>query len=391
VQSFGRLAKAPLACALCATVLACGTSNNGSAGNGSGSGSGGSSGSSGGSGSGSSSGSVTGADCPAGVIGHCDSSVSYTPPVPGYTLALAEEFNTAIPDIDQDPNWAWSDGGLNEGDVRFVKNRIAIPGDGNMYITAAMPSTLPGITDATPPAMSYAENASLASKPWLSGELRTKYNNYRYGWYEARFKPPPATTTSPTSVAANYISTLFVFRTPRLLDWREIDVELTADGANSPGLMGLGTNMYYRDNNGSNGYDSNYAQVANVAFPSGASSPADTTDFHVYAFNWTPTYVEWFVDGKSARKAMPTAMVPIPDKATKLIMNLWLFAGTGFGGGNDSMDMGALTATYDYVRFYKSNAETTYPCSPTPSCVQAADIIESKNNPDDGVPDNPAM
>jgi hypothetical protein len=382
-------------------MLACGASNGGNAasssgssssgGSSSGSGSGGSSSSSGAGSSSSSSGGSTGVNCPPGVLGHCDPSVSYTPPVAGYTLALAEEFNSPIADIDRDPNWAWSDGGLAEGDVRFVKNRISVPGDGYLYITAAKPNTLPGITDSTPPAMSYAENGNVAAKPWLSGELRTKYNNYRYGWYEARFKPPPATTTNPASVAANYISTLFVFRTPRLLDWREIDVELTADGANSPGLVGIGTNMYYRNNNGNNGYDSGYAQDANVAFPTGAASPADTTDFHVYALHWTPTYVEWFVDGHSARKAMPTAMVPIPDKATKLIMNLWLFAGTGFGGGNDSADMGTLTATYDYVRYYRSNLETTYPCSPTPSCVQAADIIESKNNPDDGVPDNPAM
>jgi hypothetical protein len=31
-----------------------------------------------------------------------------------------------------------------------------------------------------------------------------------------------------------------------------------------------------------------------------------------------------------------------------------------------------------------------YPCSPTPSCIKASDCINSKNNPDDHVPNNAA-
>ena len=35
-----------------------------------------------------------------------------------------EEFNSPI-DLDSDPIWTWSDGGLYEGAVRFVKEQIS--------------------------------------------------------------------------------------------------------------------------------------------------------------------------------------------------------------------------------------------------------------------------
>jgi hypothetical protein len=44
-----------------------------------------------------------------------------------------------------------------------------------------------------------------------------------------------------------------------------------------------------------------------------------------------------------------------------------------------------MRAEYDYIRFYKSVADTTYPCAPTPMCVTHDDNIRSKNNPNDGV------
>ena len=45
-----------------------------------------------------------------------------------------EEFNAPL-DLDTDPIWTWSDGGLYEGDVRFVKEQISFS-DGKMKITA---------------------------------------------------------------------------------------------------------------------------------------------------------------------------------------------------------------------------------------------------------------
>jgi beta-glucanase (GH16 family) len=286
---------------------------------------------------------------------------------------LAEEFEQPI-DLDNDPNWTWSDGGLSEGRVRFVQNQITFQG-GNMLITAA--------TIAQPTSMSYAENSTIGPMAISSGEFRTKYNNYRYGWYEARYKPPTS--------SGNFISTMFVFRTPKTIAWREIDNELTANGLNI-----LGTNVYWQNNGGN--YSCAFADQLDVTI--GVANVQ--SDFHVYAFEWAPTYIKWYVDDMThpVRTKTPTEVVnncpgsmntvAIPELSAKILMNLWIFAASnGYGGADPSKNVYPMTATYDYFRFYKAAmGESTYPCSPTPGCIAHSDIIMSKNNPDDGVPYN---
>jgi beta-glucanase (GH16 family) len=225
--------------------------------------------------------------------------------------------------------------------------------------------------------MSYAENGTVGMKPQISGEFRTKYNNYRYGWYEARYKAPPSTE-------GNYIASLVVFRTPKTISWREIDVELTPD---LPAM--LGTNVYWENITGTMGmgYLPQYADVGSDPLPAIADH---SQKFHVYAVEWMPTYIKWWVDGQLVRTKDAThgnnPNVTIPEKSTKILMNLWVFGRMGgFGGKDPSTNAYPMRAEYDYIRFYKSVADTTYPCAPTPMCVTHDDNIRSKNNPNDGV------
>jgi endo-1,3-1,4-beta-glycanase ExoK len=309
----------------------------------------------------------------AGVIGHPDPCINY-PTRPGYDLYLAEEFEQPI-DLDNDPNWTWSDGAIDQGQVRFIESQITFAG-GNMLTTTEK--------TAQPTSMSYAENTTIGPKPLSSGEFRTKYNNYRYGWYEARYKPPTDTT-------GNFISTLFAFRTPKTIAWREIDNELTANG-----LDILGTNVYWQNNAGN--YVCNYADQLDVTL--GIANVQ--SDFHVYAMEWAPTYIKWYVDDMThpVRTKTPTEVVTncpgstftvaIPELSAKIMMNLWIFASAnGYGGNDPTKNAYPMTSMYDYFRFYKAaTGESTYPCSPTPGCIAHSDIIMSKNNPNDGVPYN---
>lgn len=313
-------------------------------------------------------------------IGHPDSTITY-PTHAGYTLYLAEEFNNPI-DLDNDCYWTWSDGGLDEGSVRFQKQQITFSptvtddtGKGYMTITVAG-TTAPG-------SMSYAENKQIGVKPQISGEMRTKYNNYRYGWIEARYKPPP-------SSEANYISTLFVFRTPKQIAWREIDNELTP---NTPNVDGC--DVYYQDNNTGGGFNAGFADQMNAPY---TGITDDSTAFHTYAIEWQPTFIKWYVDGNMVRVKDATHgknNVPIPDMSVKLFMNLWIF-GTpnGYGGNMPQNNTYPMHAEYDYFRYYKWDMETKYPCgsaaAPYPACADGTaaahpDNIRSKNNPNDGV------
>ncbi len=307
---------------------------------------------------------------PPGVEGHPSPAVAY-PKYPGFTLAMAEEFDAPL-DLDKDPIWTWSDGGLTEGQVRFVKDAISFR-DGKMILTASRPGA--------PTSPSYAEPVpgrypgEVTAKNLRSGEMRTKLNNYRYGRYEVRFKAPTSN--------GNFISTLFVFRTPKFEQWREIDIEVTADRPDR-----VFTNLINAD--GALGWSPQIEEPAD-RFPTGPGAmgiPAgfnNQREFHTYAFEWLPEQITWYVDGIPVRVKRPGGGRPIPQLSAKVVMNLWIFGGGEFGG-DPTRNVYPLSAEYEWFRFYKWDKETTYPCKATPDCLPAEDRNLSKNNPSDGLP-----
>ena len=314
-------------------------------------------------------GGAMGEPLPPGVQGHPSAAVTY-PKYPGFTLALVEEFDTPI-DLDKDPVWTWSDGGLTEGKVRFVKDAISFK-DGKMLIAARTPGVKGSDSFAEP--VSNGDVGFVTNKDVASGELRSKFNNFRYGRYEARFKPPTSN--------GNFISTLFVFRTPKFEDWREIDIELTADRPLKPF-----TNLIWA--NGAAGW-SEAIQEAGENFPDGPGAmpvPAGfnhQTAAHTYAFEWLPEKITWFVDGQPVRVKVG-GKLPVPEKSAKIVMNLWIFANAGGFGGDPTRNAYPLTAEYEWFRFYKWDNEKTYPCAGPPDCLAAEDRNKSKNNPSDGL------
>lgn len=298
-----------------------------------------------------------------GVQGHPDCAFDY-PEYPGFTLALVEEFNEAI-DLVNDPVWTYSDGGLDEGPARFVKSAITFEG-GVMKISYS----------ETPVAgsFSHAEQKDPGGKDASSGEFRTKYNNYRYGRYEVRFKAPSVTMANPDQ-AGGYVATMFIFRTPKFTNWREIDIEQTGYTA-----TGLTTNLINGD--------------GQAAWSDSFASPGDTTlatsartEFHTYAFEWTEGSVKWFVDDSATPFREVQGMTPdnvaVPEKSGKIMMNLWT---GGFGGDPSGSDF-PLVSEYEWFRFYKWDTETTYPMDP--AALPQTDKDGSKNNSEDGLEDIP--
>src|SRR5450432_715492 len=332
------------------------------------------------------------ATCPAGVQGHCNSdTIAAMGAHAGYTLALAEEFDAPI-DLDTDPVWTWSDGSPADGQTRFRKEQISFAG-GKMMIKAESPCAASlnnanciakGSATVASPAggLSYAEptkpqtTGTIGAMGVWSGEFRTKYNNYRYGYYEARFKAPTANakalagTAADNNIAGDYLSTLFVFRSPKWQEWNEIDIELEPN--HNYELAGNCVNAL-----GATGYPAGNAAafVTTTGLPTGFK----IRDTHTYAFEWTPAKVVYYVDGVMSRTFTGAANVPIPPKSAKIMMNLWVFSGGAFGDG--STNAFPFQSEYEYFRFYKANTgEPTYPCSPVPSCLPAEDKDSAQNN-----------
>jgi endo-1,3-1,4-beta-glycanase ExoK len=307
---------------------------------------------------------------PRGIYGHPDPAVEY-PKYDGFTPYLIEEFNEPL-DLDHDPNWTYGDGALYEGMTRMVKENISFE---NGSLTLKISDT------PQPGAYSFSAADNVAAKPLSSGELRTIYNNYRYGRYEVRMKAP--------SNGSNYIFTMFTYRTPAYLLWREIDIEVQAAPRDTfiTNLITAppGTRKWSAAIEDST---TNYPYGgAGSGIPAGYDSQSD---YHVYAFEWLPTEIKWYVDGTLIRvkqDGVGKNDLAVPKESTKIVMNLWVFTSKDLGGGDPALNTFPIAGQYDWFRFYKWNQDATYPCGATPGCLPAADLELAKNNAADPLPD----
>ena len=286
------------------------------------------------------------------ISGHPDPSKTY-PSYPGFTLALVEEFGSPL-DLDSDPIWTCSDGGLFEGDVRFVKQQIRFE-DGKMKISA---TKNPGYSTQ---ACSHAEVGTVDHKPLVSGEFRSRRNIFRYGRYEVRMKAPDVQRGNP-DVDGNFVATMFIFRDAKFRHWREIGIEVTGNSPNS-----VTTNVLRADN--TEFWRPQIASVRETNVQGNARA-----EFHTYGFEWLPDRITWYIDGVPVRSHYG-GNPPIPDKSAKVMMNLWIFGPkANFGGRQIDNNRYPMTSEYDWFRFYKWDGETTYPCQGfSTSCLSSDD------------------
>eukprot|EP00929_Paragymnodinium_shiwhaense_P034891 TRINITY_DN1892_c0_g1_i1.p1 TRINITY_DN1892_c0_g1~~TRINITY_DN1892_c0_g1_i1.p1 ORF type:complete len:596 (-),score=139.43 TRINITY_DN1892_c0_g1_i1:61-1848(-) len=303
-----------------------------------------------------------------GIFGHPSTTIKY-PEYEGFTLLLAEEFEEPI-DLDNDPIWTWSDGGLREGSVRFVKEQVKFE-DGVMKIEVSNKKPYPRMESCSMAAVEH-----IPHKPYVSGELRSRYNMFRYGRYEARIKAPQIQPGKP-EVNGNFITTMFVYRDANAHHWREIDFEITGDKPDS-----LTTNLLFAD--GTKNWQPDLQDSRQYNLQKVISSDLNVRgDFHTYMFEWIPSGVTWYVDGKVVRKGSPK---PVPELSTKIMINIWIFTGYAFGGPEGHNNRYPFHGEYDYFRFYKWNNETTYPCADfSTKCLTKDDMYLTANNPCDGI------
>jgi beta-glucanase (GH16 family) len=236
---------------------------------------------------------------------------------------------------------------------------------------------------AQPGGYSFSAADNVADRALSSGEFRTIYNNFRYGRYEVRMKAPAG--------ASNYIFTMFAYRTPAYLNWREIDIEVQASPKSSfiTNLITAqaGTRLWNASIEEAARQYPFGGDAAAQAIPAGFDTQAD---FHTYAFEWLPTSIKWFIDGKLIRVKVAGSgqnKLPIPELSTKIVMNLWIFPNADLGGGDPALNQYPISGQYDWFRFYKWNQDQNYPCANTPACVSADDLKLSKNNVSDPLPD----
>jgi hypothetical protein len=297
-------------------------------------------------------------------FGHPDPSVQH-PVYEGFTLWLVEDFTQPL-DFASDPIWTYSDGGFQTH--RFTPDAISFE-PGRMVLTL---SDQPQASSC-----SYSNTGVVPMRAKTSGELRSKHNWFRYGRYEVRFKAPSVKPDDVTT-NGNYIMSLFTYRQPGCQEWREIDLEVTGD---APGH--LGTNLITADQ------DCNF--TADKEQPQFFDLPASfRTDFQTVGFEWLPGVVRfYYFDAGGQRvqlRELQSALVP--DLSAKLMANLWVFDDSfAFGGPEGANNEYPLRAEYDFIRFYRWDLDTEYPCADmSADCLKDIDLDLTSNNACDGVP-----
>jgi endo-1,3-1,4-beta-glycanase ExoK len=135
------------------------------------------------------------------------------------------------------------------------------------------------------------DNVASSGKPYSSGELRTT-NKYSYGFYQASMK---------AAKNIGVVSSFFTYTGPSFgTVWDEIDIEFLGKDTTKVQFN------YFK--NGKGGHE----KIYNLGFDAAAS-------YHTYAFNWQPTYIAWYVDGREVHRAT----TDIPTTPGYIYMNLW--------------------------------------------------------------------
>lgn len=268
----------------------------------------------------------------------------YTGVYSGYTLKLDERFNSLNTAI-----WKKGDGAVGgESMCRFQPQGVQVV-NGNLELVVRK--------EYVPGSYSYDHQAEKGAYNYSCGELRTvSTKRIKYGRIETRMKAPARAS------ATGYISSLFTYKhegSPR--EWEEIDIELEGGRPDK--------------------FQANLIYGVNVADWSGTRqwgawehkidiAPAD--QWRVYAIEWTPTGIRWFVDGVLVKtlnqdwidcnpSCVPPQVTytPIPNDLTDLMMNFWI-PNDGIQdafGGNKRGNVYPMVTQYDWVRIYQLDSQ----------------------------------
>lgn len=170
-------------------------------------------------------------------------------------------------------------------------------------------------------------NISVIAKGLKGAEYRTK-QAYTYGRFEVRMK---------SANVEGMLSSFFTYFDGTETDpwstskWNEIDLEIMGRYDNNVQFNTITPNQV------------NHVGHHPVAY-------ATNMDFHIYAFEWTPQYVAWFVDGTEVLRQTGSHISTLT-RPQKIMMNVWnpLFA--NWAGTLNTAALPAF-AYYDWVSYY---------------------------------------
>jgi len=159
-------------------------------------------------------------------------------------------------------------------------------------------------------------------KAFKGAEYRT-IDSCLYGRFEACYKPPVGTAMLATFFTYHDFET-------SVADWNEIDIELLGRYENDAQFTTITPNQTVHESH-------TYLDF----------NP--TQDFHSYAFEWTPGYVAWFIDGHEYYRQTADHISTL-DHAQQIMVNIWANTHTDWTG-KWNPDILPLFAYYDWISY----------------------------------------
>ncbi len=265
------------------------------------------------------------------------SSEADVPQHEGFTFVFEDTFESF-----DDEKWLVSDGGWDGCDALFEERGVAIE-DGRLALI--MRRDNPDAKIAWGQRLESAPAGELVkAQPYSSGEIRS-HRQYLYGRFE--------TDIEVSDNAEFYISTFFLYRVPRDVEWLEIDIELINSHKDKPttNMLVDWTGAYnWKELTTGDGFDE-FVKLDSPTKPH--------NEKHRYAIEWTPDRVAWYIDGDLIREF--TQKEWIPNKPMHIMFNFWILAGlTGDYPASYLDDGSAARTLYDNFRYYKWNDEDDY-------------------------------
>ncbi|MGI6141376.1 MAG: beta-glucanase [Caldicoprobacterales bacterium] len=162
-------------------------------------------------------------------------------------------------------------------------------------------------------------------KPYASGEYAT-INRYGYGRVEARMK---------AAKGEGLVTSLFTYYNADESIQRndEIDIEILGKDTTKVELN------YFTKGVGE------HSTIINLGFDASEA-------FHNYAFEWSPTYIKWYVDGNLVHTENGSRG-PLPTDPGHIMVNLWAGAGAAayYWTGYFTYPGTPVRAYYDWIKF----------------------------------------
>lgn len=297
---------------------------------------------------------------------------------PGFDLIFQDEFNSTTVNTNPTLNsqyWSVKDDPSCPNLVMFSNSQVGftqVNPNSTDYALHIGIERYPSLQTITCP------DGSTTSYQYKVGLVETKLQEFRYGYFEARCKMPDTRGAWPAFWLMGHEGY-------QPIDWQscEIDIFENIQNTEDARLYTHNVHLYQEHNNCNkpnwhiNGCNNNVGFMYNYMDYNNLND-----DYHLYACEWTPTTMSFYLDNKLVTS------YTLPAYAQQLAnIPLWIIFNTSIDGNYDNYATGATQSTspssvdnmsnyldVDYVRVYKHKPVLT---SSSPECGTAFTVTAS--------------